>query len=227
MKMFPKMLIGVLLAVGAIAMTASLAMAPDVPTFEQTVEKATQATVYVQRDDGGHGSGVIVKAGIVVTARHVVDGATKITLRFPNGVTVDAKVVGVSQTDDVAILSFDTSYYISVPLRYGVVKPGEFIFTIGHPASFTLVATFGYVAGILTQDDMGMPLPGAGFVLSNMSAWFGNSGGGVFDKNGQVVGVLTNLIAPVWPDMRGDRAAILTMFVPAKSACDLLAKLGV
>src|SRR6202171_296867 len=141
------------------------------------------------------GSGVIVdKRGYILTNNHVVEQATKIQVQL-NGETTKytAKVVGVDEDTDLAVLKIDTSKDLPTA-RLGNsdgVQVGDWVLAIGSP--FGLQATV--TAGIISAKDRG----GIGhqfqrFLQTDAAINPGNSGGPLVDLAGQVIGINTAII---------------------------------
>src|SRR6202521_4866026 len=141
------------------------------------------------------GSGVIVdKRGYILTNNHVVDQATKVQVQL-NGETAryTAKVIGVDEDTDLAVLKIDTSKDLPTA-RLGNsdgVQVGDWVLAIGSP--FGLQATV--TAGIISAKDRG----GIGhqfqrFLQTDAAINPGNSGGPLVDLAGEVIGINTAII---------------------------------
>ena len=142
------------------------------------------------------GTGFVVDPrGAILTAHHVVDGATAVRVKFLDGRMFDATVERHSQTNDLAVLRVDveTPNYISLAPP-GTTRVGDWIFTVGFPATQVLgdeaKLTEGSVTSLSGQGGE------AGMLQISAPIQPGNSGGAVVNHRGQVVGVITSAAAP-------------------------------
>jgi 2-alkenal reductase len=159
----------------------------------------TNLQAFSQRgDDGdavpvGAGSGFIIDGeGHVVTNAHVVAGAVELSVEFHDGTTVDAKVIGLDEFQDIAVIRLSLPAGVDLPgiAPLGdstLVRPGDRVVAIGSAlGEFTNTVTEG------TVNAVGRSLGGYG--LSNLiqhdaEIWHGNSGGPLLNMQGEVVGV--------------------------------------
>ena len=140
----------------------------------------------------GWGSGFIVGKGkYVITNYHVINGAKKIAVRNGLGKIRNAKVVDFSEKFDLAILELDKNYHHTISLKDKTFKnpmPGDDVVTIGFPGigetAWQPTITQGIVSKVFTDDD---PYPGT--FMTTISINGGNSGGPIFDLNGNLLGV--------------------------------------
>ena len=140
----------------------------------------------------GWGSGFIVGKGkYVITNYHVINGAKKIAVRNGLGKIRNAKVVDFSEKYDLAILELDKNYHHKISLKSKTFKnpmPGEDVVTIGFPGigetAWQPTITQGIVSKVFTDDDL---YPGT--FMTTISINGGNSGGPIFDLNGNLLGV--------------------------------------
>lgn len=111
----------------------------------------TQKKVYTLFTDNGQGSGFLVnKKGDVVTNAHVVEGAHTITVKDKNGNTHNGKVIGYSNTIDVAVVRVP-AFAGQTPLsleKNGKAKVGEEVIALGSPLSLENTATLGHITGV-------------------------------------------------------------------------------
>ena len=140
----------------------------------------------------GWGSGFIVGKGrYVITNYHVINGAQRIAVRNGLGKIRNAKVVDFSEKYDLAILELDKNYHHKISLNSKTFKnpmPGEDVVTIGFPGigetAWQPTITQGIVSKVFTDDDA---YPGT--FMTTISINGGNSGGPIFDLNGNLLGV--------------------------------------
>ncbi|CAM0998582.1 Periplasmic serine protease, Do/DeqQ family protein [Rhodanobacter sp. Root179] len=137
------------------------------------------------------GSGFIIsRDGYILTNNHVVDHADKVTVRLQDRRTLTAKVIGTDPTYDIALLKVDAGGDLpAVDLGDSrSLKPGQWVLAIGSPFGFDYTVTQGIVSAVgrnLGQRDQ----PYTSFIQTDVPINRGNSGGPLFDLQGRVVGV--------------------------------------
>lgn len=136
----------------------------------------------------GEGSGFIVTPdGYILSNAHVVDGAGEVTVRLTDRREFQAKVVGADKRTDVAVLKIDAKDLPTVKIGDpSKLKPGEWVAAIGSPFGFENSVTAGIVSATsrsLPQDNY---VP---FIQTDVAVNPGNSGGPLFNLNGEVVGI--------------------------------------
>ena len=145
--------------------------------------------------DGGGATGrgfVIDDQGHVLTNQHVVDNAESVTVRFPNGDEVEARVVGADASSDVAVLELDSVPSGITPVELGSsqsLEIGDLVVAIGSPFGLEGTVTSGIVSALhreLTAPD-GFTIDGA--IQTDAAINPGNSGGPLLDGQGRVVGI--------------------------------------
>lgn len=141
----------------------------------------------------GEGSGVIVSAdGRVLTNHHVIDGAETIRARFSNGGVVDLELVGSDPTIDIALLQLPEGNWPYVELGTSAdVEVGDWVVAAGNPLGLGNTVTAGIISGkgralgMAAYDD---------FLQTDAAINAGNSGGPLFDLDGDVIGINTAII---------------------------------
>jgi putative serine protease PepD len=139
------------------------------------------------------GTGFVVDGqGHIVTADHVVQGASSVTVSFQDGVTRTAKVLGGDTATDVAVLSVDPSGLQLHPLPLGSVsgmRIGDPLAVIGDPFDYHRSLSAGLLSGLdrTIQAPNGFTIAHA--VQTDAAMNPGNSGGPVLNARGQVIGV--------------------------------------
>lgn len=137
------------------------------------------------------GSGFILSSdGYILTNNHVVDHADKVTVRLQDRRTLTAKVVGTDPTYDIALLKVDAGGSLPA-VSIGdsrALKAGQWVLAIGSPFGFDYTVTQGIVSAVgrnLGQQDQ----PYTSFIQTDVPINRGNSGGPLFNLQGQVVGI--------------------------------------
>jgi S1-C subfamily serine protease len=141
------------------------------------------------------GSGFVVdKDGTIVTNAHVVEGADSVEVRFDeNGEFIQADVKGVDTSTDIAVLKVDPSDVDQLtPLPLGdssKLQVGDSVIAIGNPFGYSRTVTTGIVSGLQReiQAPNGFTIPDV--IQTDASINPGNSGGPLFDSNGRVIGI--------------------------------------
>ena len=198
------------------AITAAVArVAPAVVTVQTEQVENVPADVFElffggrsgQRITPGIGSGFITREdGIVVTNAHVVAGATRVSVALRDGTTFPAQVLGVDETNDLAVLKIDATGLPTAPLGDSdALLVGEWAIAIGNPYGFLLGNTEPSVtAGVVSGT--GRNLVGTGgqqsagayldMIQTDASINPGNSGGPLVSASGEVIGVNSSIYSP-------------------------------
>lgn len=141
-----------------------------------------------QQPARGEGSGFIVSSdGYIMTNAHVVAEADEVTVKTTDRREYTAKVVGYDEATDVAVLKIDAKNLPTVKLGDpSKLRPGEWVIAIGSPFGFENSVT----AGIVSATSRSMPGSNyAPFIQTDVAVNPGNSGGPLFNLNGEVVGI--------------------------------------
>ena len=136
----------------------------------------------------GEGSGFIVGAdGVILTNAHVVAGADRVIVKLKDRREFEAKVLGQDEVSDVAVIKIDAQDLPTVRLAgSGNVKVGQWVVAIGAPFGFDNSVTAGIVSalGRNLPDDSYVP-----FIQTDVAINPGNSGGPLFNLDGEVIGI--------------------------------------
>ncbi|MBS6846519.1 MAG: trypsin-like peptidase domain-containing protein [Firmicutes bacterium] len=136
------------------------------------------------------GSGFILTSdGYVVTNNHVVEGATSVTVKLYNGDEYDAEIVGTDEMNDVALLKIDATGLQTVTIGDSdQIEVGEEVIAIGNPLG---ELTFTMTAGVVSALDREINTDGKpiNMLQTDVAINSGNSGGPLFDMNGNVIGI--------------------------------------
>jgi serine protease Do len=153
----------------------------------------------VPRIDGTRvslGSGFIISAdGYVLTNNHVVDGADQVVVRLSDRRELDAKVIGTDAEYDIALLKINAANLPTVAVGDSSrLKPGQWVVAIGSPFNFDHSVTHGVVSyvgrGFGGADQQYVP-----FIQTDVPINRGNSGGPLFNLDGQVVGINSQIFS--------------------------------
>jgi serine protease Do len=142
------------------------------------------------------GSGFIVDAaGLVVTNNHVIADADEVNVILNDGTTLKAEVVGRDQRTDLALLRVKPTTPLKA-VKFGdseKLRLGEWVIAIGNPFSLGGTVTAGIVSARNRDIQSG---PYDNYIQTDAAINRGNSGGPLFNMNGEVIGVNTAIISP-------------------------------
>ncbi|HET6546781.1 MAG TPA: DegQ family serine endoprotease [Rhodanobacteraceae bacterium] len=142
------------------------------------------------------GSGFIISAdGYILTNNHVVDGSDQVTVRLSDRRELEAKVVGTDPQYDIALLKVKASDLPTVSIGDSkTLKPGQWVVAIGSPFGFDHSVTAGIVSAVGRSfgaaDQQYVP-----FIQTDVAINRGNSGGPLFNLDGQVVGINSQIFS--------------------------------
>src|SRR5947209_275740 len=143
------------------------------------------------------GSGFIVDtSGIVVTNNHVIADADEINVIMNDGTKIKATLVGVDKKTDLAVLKFTPPPKPLVAVKFGdsdKLRLGEWVIAIGNPFSLGGTVTAGIVSARNRDINSG---PYDSYIQTDAAINRGNSGGPLFNLDGEVIGVNTLIISP-------------------------------
>jgi len=147
-----------------------------------------------QRKTSALGSGFIIDAkGIVITNNHVIQGAEDIVVRANGDKEYQAKILGADPEMDIAVLQINSTDKF-VPVKFGdsdKARIGDWVIAIGNP--FGLGGTV--TAGIISARNRSIGLSRyEDFIQTDASINVGNSGGPLFNMNGNVIGINTAIL---------------------------------
>ncbi len=139
----------------------------------------------------GEGSGFIVSSdGYILTNAHVVDSATKVTVKLTDRREFAAKVIGVDESSDVAVIKIEGKNLPVVRIGdVSLVRPGQWVVAIGSPFGFENSVTAGVVSATARAMNNGSPTNYVNFIQTDVAVNPGNSGGPLFNLNGEVIGI--------------------------------------
>ncbi len=145
----------------------------------------------------GLGSGFIINdEGYVVTNNHVISGADQITVIFNNGIDeVSAELVGTDPKTDIAVLKIDPSSINIQSVNWGdsdISRVGDIVLAIGNPLGLGGTVTSGIISSI-NRDIGGGPY--VDFIQTDAPINRGNSGGPLFNLDGEVIGINSMIIS--------------------------------
>jgi serine protease Do len=142
------------------------------------------------------GSGFIIDAsGIVVTNNHVIADADEINVILNDGTKIKADIVGIDKKTDLAVLKFKPPHPLTT-VKFGdsdKLRLGDWVIAIGNPFSLGGTVTAGIVSAKNRDISSG---PYDSYIQTDAAINRGNSGGPLFNLDGEVIGVNTLIISP-------------------------------
>ena len=142
----------------------------------------------------GQGSGFFISPdGFAVTNNHVVDKATNVQITTDDGKSYQAKVIGVDQRTDLALIKVEGANFPYVKLSDKSPRIGDWVIAVGNPFGLGGTVTAGIVSA--RGRDIGSG-PYDDFIQIDAPVNKGNSGGPTFDVDGNVIGVNTAIFSP-------------------------------
>lgn len=172
-------------------------MVPEGSPFEDFFERFRD-----RMDEGNRprrssalGSGfVISEDGFVVTNNHVIEGADEINIEFFSGATLPAEVIGTDPKTDIALLKVKSDNPLPF-VKFGdsdTARVGDWVLAMGNP----LGQGFSLSAGIVSARNRALSGTYDDYIQTDAAINRGNSGGPLFNLDGEVVGVNTAILSP-------------------------------
>jgi serine protease Do len=164
------------------------------------------------------GSGFIIRAdGLIVTNRHVIEGARTVRVKLADGRESPAQVIGADATTDIALLRVSAGGLPALRLESSdKISVGDPVIVIGNPFGLGQTVTAGILsarARTLEQD------PYIDFLQTDAAINFGNSGGPLLSTDGAVVGVASAILSP------SGGSVGLGFAIPAETVTSVIAEL--
>lgn len=165
-------------------------------TPEDVARIATPAVVSITADEKA-GSGVMVREdGFVLTNAHILGNATKIHVIFSDNVIKKAKIIGIDEKVDLAVLKVNATGLPAI--KFGdseELKVGEEVIAIGHPYGYDYTVTTGIVSA--KHRDQG-PTEYRDFIQTDASINPGNSGGPLLNLDAELIGINTFIVSDLF-----------------------------
>jgi serine protease Do len=153
------------------------------------------------------GSGAIVDTnGYIITNAHVVEGARIVRVTLDEmlrsshahkvgdltSITFDARVVGVFEEADLALVKIDETGLPTIPFADSdAVRPGQLVFAVGSPEGFKNSVSMGVVSAVGRYSESN---EGSSFIQTDVAISHGSSGGALVDTNGDLVGIICFMV---------------------------------
>ena len=181
---------------------AQSAPAPSALAYQQILPSLVE--IETERADssgdaaGGLGAGVIINAtGSIMTALHVVEGATGIRVSFVDGTKASATIASTDPKNDIAVLQPEHGPETIVPaVLGGGAQVGDVTYAVGHPLGYAGSLSSGVISGLNRSVTVKGGKKLTGLIQFDAAVNPGNSGGPLLDRSGQVIGIVTALANP-------------------------------
>ena len=174
----------------------NFALAPE-PKDENPATRVFENTwrsVVVVHNGNSQGSGVIVRPNLVATNCHVVDSRARIVVhksaarRADTGTDFSAEILRADKKKDFCLLKVQNLWGVVATVRkYDTLKIGEKVYALGAPQGLDLSLSEGVISQLRKSR-------GARFIQTDAAISPGSSGGGLFDRDGNLIGILTSKI---------------------------------
>jgi putative serine protease PepD len=169
---------------GVVQITTTATRSSSFP-FGQSEEQQAQGSGFVYDDKGD-----------IVTNQHVVDGAQTVTVKFWNGTTRTARVVGTDASTDLAVIKVDAPASLLSPLSLGdssKLAVGDGVVAIGSPFGLAESVTTGIVSALHRQITSPNNFAIDDSIQTDAAINHGNSGGPLLNAAGEVIGVTSQI----------------------------------
>jgi serine protease Do len=163
--------------------------------FKEFQDRNNDGDTPAPRRSSALGSGfVISEDGYVVTNNHVIEGADEITIEFFSGGELKAKVIGTDPNTDIALLKVEAESPLPF-VKFGdsdMSRVGDWVIAMGNP----LGQGFSVSAGIVSARNRALSGTYDDYIQTDAAINRGNSGGPLFNMDGDVIGVNTAILSP-------------------------------
>jgi S1-C subfamily serine protease len=147
----------------------------------------------------GLGSGVLISSdGKILTAAHLVEAADATLVEFSDGELIPARVLGAVHNADVALLQLSHPPANVVVASLGnsdKMEVGDEVFVVGAPYGLSYTLTAGHISGRHAADNRISDTTSREFLQTDAAINQGNSGGPMFNMNGEVIGIITSILS--------------------------------
>lgn len=163
--------------------------------FRDFMDRNGQGGQNAPRRSEALGSGfVISEDGYIVTNNHVIENADEIEIEFFSGKRLDAKLIGTDPKTDIALLKVESADPLPF-VQFGnsdLMRVGDWVMAMGNP----LGQGFSVSAGIVSARGRALSGTYDDYIQTDAAINRGNSGGPLFNMDGQVIGVNTAILSP-------------------------------
>lgn len=200
----------------ALILASLLLLLPHSAKAQDDLLAGSAVKVISNLETDAHGSGVVIEGGLVITAAHVLRDKWTLYVLTDNAEDPQlARVILYDYRADLAVLELEAPEGIAAsPLDCRQARMGEPVSTVGNPGPLTFVSAWGRVSGAVRSFDRWSAV-----YVVDLTVVGGNSGGGVLDENGAIIGIVVGVmqtgIGGVVP---------ISLVVPSPLLCRLLGR---
>lgn len=173
--------------------TGPQGLVPDGSPFEEFFNQGPRGG---PQRSSALGSGFVISAdGFIVTNNHVIEGADEILIEFYSGIELPAELIGTDPNTDIAVLKVDATDlpFVAFGDSNGVgARVGDWVMAMGNP----LGQGFSVSAGIVSARNRALSGTYDDYIQTDAAINRGNSGGPLFNMDGEVIGVNTAILSP-------------------------------
>lgn len=170
---------------------------PSVVVIHTREQIVTEGSAGLTRTGRGLGSGVLISEdGKILTAAHVVQVTDRVAVEFKDGEKYPAKVISSSPQADVALLRLEKGPETMPVAKLGNsdnINIGDEVFVIGAPYGIEHTLTVGYLSGRRQEKVTGDHFEPIEFLQTDAAINKGNSGGPLFNRKGEVMGIVSHI----------------------------------
>ncbi|MBZ9921788.1 serine protease [Mesorhizobium sp. BR1-1-7] len=219
-----RILAATLLAASALCVVGCASGLTD-PIRTAAINEQASSVVRINLTDGGHGSGVYIGNGVILTAGHVAAGQKMVMVKMDNGTVQTAEVLWVNEAYDVAALApVHPNQMKASWLSCRKPTVGDDIVAAGSPGDNDDLYIPGKIAGAERGNAVWKSV-----VVGSVTAGHGISGGGVFNDAGEVIGILVGGALDYTSNPVEGKPVDLTSLglayiVPGSAICQLLGR---
>lgn len=167
---------------------------PSVAVIHTSQRQVSQAAPNRVVETEGIGAGVLIDADRVLTAAHVVHGADEVLVALSDGSRIPGRVISSEQSADLALVQLAHAPKGPVPARLADsdrTEIGDEVVTVGAPLGLSYTLTTGHISARHAPNTPSMEFKRAEFFQTDAAVNQGNSGGPLFNMDGEVVGIIS------------------------------------
>lgn len=160
-------------------------------SLASVVERSSPSVVTVHGRPRIPSSGIVWRAGLILTADAALRRDEELHVTLPDGKTVPAVIKGRDPSTDLALLACDTGSAAPASFSRSILKPGQIVLTVGRTADTGPIATMGIISGVSGEWQTWRGGKLDQFVRLDVSVYPTSSGGAVVEAGGGIIGMVS------------------------------------
>jgi S1-C subfamily serine protease len=160
-------------------------------SLASVVERSSPSVVTVHGRPRIPSSGIVWRAGLILTADAALRRDEELHVTLPDGKTVPAVIKGRDPSTDLALLACDTGSAAPASFSQSILKPGQIVLTVGRTADTGPIATMGIISGVSGEWQTWRGGKLDQFVRLDVSVYPTSSGGAVVEAGGGIIGMVS------------------------------------